>query len=126
MAGLLFVSQAMLEAWSGQGKIAFAGETMTLRQGAGAGRSYTLEPAVRFLDVVGVEGDPHGLVAKVKTDAQLRALGAERMGDSVLLGEVGYDVQSGFLASADAKGGVEAAQRQDAAALARFLVENLS
>jgi hypothetical protein len=126
MAGLLFVSQAMLEAWSGRGKLAFAGDTMTLRQGDGTGHRYTLEPAVRFLDVVGASGDPHGLVAKVKTDTQLRALGAERMGDSVLLGDVGYDVQPGFLASADATAGADAAQRHDAAALARFLLENLS
>lgn len=98
MAGVLFVSQAMLEAWSEQGRIAFAGLTMTVRDGSDAGRSYALDPAVRFLKVVGAERDPHGLVAKVKTEAQLRALGAERLGDSVLLGEVGYEVQPGYLA----------------------------
>ncbi len=107
MAGLLFVSQAVLEAWSEQGKIACSGLTMTVCQGAGAGRSYALDPAVRFLKVVGDETDPHRLVSKVKTDAQLRELGAERLGDSVLLGDVGYEVQPGFL-------------------VARFLLENLA
>ena len=119
MAGLLFVTQEMLEAWSGQGRIAFAGQTMTVREGPGSGLSYTLEPAVRFLEVVGADRDPHGLVAKVKTDAQLRGLGAEQMGDSVLLGDIGYEVQPGFLATPSGR-------RDDAQALARFLLENLS
>jgi hypothetical protein len=126
MAGLLFVSQAMLEVWSGQGKIEFAGNVVTLREGAGSGRSYTLEPAVRFLEAVGGAGDPHGLVTKVKTEAQLRALGAERMGDSVLLGDIGYEVQPGYLMAASAPAGSEAAHRTDAGALARFLLENLA
>ncbi|GEJ57976.1 hypothetical protein [Anaeromyxobacter diazotrophicus] len=125
MAGLLFVSQAMLEAWSGQGRIAFAGQTMSLRAGPGSGRAYALDPAVRFLRVVGAECDPHGLVAKVKTDAQLRALGGQRMGDSVLLGDVAYEVEPGFLAAASAPPAAPE-QRDPAAVLARFLSENLS
>ena len=125
MAGLLFVSQAVLEAWSGQGKIAFTGQIMSLREGPGSGRSYALDPAVRFLKVVGADRDPHGLVAKVKTEAQLRALGGERMGDSVLLGDVGYEVQPGFLATVSAPPGGDPAQRSDPQVLARFLMENL-
>jgi hypothetical protein len=69
--------------------------------------------------VVGADRDPHGLVAKVKTDAQLRGLGAERMGDSVLIDDIGYEVQPGFLATPSGR-------RDDAQALARFLLENLS
>jgi hypothetical protein len=121
MAVVLFVSQAVLEAWSEQGRIAFAGQAMTVREGAGAGRCYALEPAVRFLKVVGADRDPHGLVAKVKTDAQLRALGAERLGDSVLLGEVGYEVQPGYLAQPPPGGSEPANAAQE---LGRLL-ENL-
>jgi hypothetical protein len=142
MAGLLFVSQAMLDARAEQRKIDFQGDVMLLLDGAGKGRSYALEPAIRFLKLVGAEEDPHRLVGKVKTEAQLRSLGAELLGSSVLLGDVGYEVQSGFLA--DAKAGVAGApggagaygggpgeadvekKRADAEALARFLLENLS
>ena len=98
MSGLLFVSQAMLETWAEQGKIDFAGNVLTLVAGGGQGRNYALEPAVRFLKVVGGEEDPHGLVHKVKSLAQLKAIGAEPVGDSCILGETAYEVQPGFLA----------------------------
>jgi hypothetical protein len=98
MGGLLFVSQAMLDTWAEQGKIDFVGHVMTLLAGDGKGRAYQLEPAVRFLKVLGAEVDPHGLVHKVKSCAQLRELGAEPVDDSCILGDVAYEVQPGFLA----------------------------
>jgi len=108
MAGLLFVSQAILDTWAGQGKIDFAGNVMTILAGEGSGRAYSLLPAVRILRVVGADTDPHGLVHKVKAEAQLRELGAELLSDAVVLGEVAYEVEPGFL--------VEAAALQAAAA----------
>jgi hypothetical protein len=98
MSGLLFVSQAMLETWAEQGKIDFAGNVMTLLAGDGKGRTYALEPAVRFLSVVGADQDPHGLVHKVKSVSQLREMGAEPVDDSCILGDTAYEVQPGFLA----------------------------
>jgi hypothetical protein len=98
MAGLLFVSQAMLDSWAEQGKIDFVGNVMTLLAGEGKGRSYALDPAVRFMKVIGAETDPHALLHKVKSAAQLRELGAEPAGDSCILGDVAYEVQPGFLA----------------------------
>jgi hypothetical protein len=102
MAGLLFVSQAMLDSWAEGGKIEFAGNVMTLVSGEGKGRSYALDPAVRFLKVLGADADPNGLLHKVKSAAQLRALGAEPVDDSCILGDVAYEVQPGFLAEASA------------------------
>jgi hypothetical protein len=98
MSGLLFVSQAMLETWAEQGKIDFAGNVLTLLAGEGKGRSYALEPAVRFLKILGADEDPHGLLHKVKSCAQLRELGAEPVDDSCILGDTAYEVQPGFLA----------------------------
>jgi hypothetical protein len=98
MSGLLFVSQAMLETWAEQGKIGFAGNVLTLLAGEGKGRSYALDPAVRFLKVLGADEDPHGLVHKVKSCAQLREMGAEPVDDSCILGDAAYEVQPGFLA----------------------------
>lgn len=102
MAGLLFVSQAMLDSWAGQGKIEFVGNVMTLVSGEGEGRSYALDPAVRFMKVLGADADPNGLLQKVKSAAQLRELEAEPVGDSCILGDVAYEVQPGFLAEASA------------------------
>lgn len=102
MSGLLFVSQAMLDSWAEAGKIDFVGNVMTLLAGEGKGRSYALDPAVRFLKVLGDDRDPNGLLHKVKSLAQLKELGAEPAGDSCILGDVAYEVQPGFLAEAAA------------------------
>jgi hypothetical protein len=98
MPGLLFVSQVALETWVEQRKIEFNGNLMTLVVGEGRGRSYALDPAVLFLKVVNAAHDPNHLIAKVKSEAKLRELGAERLEDSVVLGDVAYEVQPGFLA----------------------------
>jgi hypothetical protein len=102
MSGLLFVSQAMLDSWAEAGKIDFVGNVMTLLAGEGKGRSYALDPAVRFMKVLGDEADPNGLLHKVKSVAQLKDLGADPAGDSCIYGDVGYEVQPGFLAEAAA------------------------
>lgn len=102
MAGLLFVAQAMLDSWAEQGKIDFVGNVMTLLAGEGKGRSYALDPAVRFLKVLGADTDPHQLLRKVKSLSQLKELGGEAVDSSVILGDVGYEVEPGFLAEMSA------------------------
>jgi hypothetical protein len=156
MSGLLFVSQSMLDTWTEQGKIDFVGNVMTLLSGDGKGRSYALEPAARFVKVEGDEADPHQLLRKVKSDAQLREMGAERFEASVIYKDMAYQVEPGFLAEVSALQAAAAAQsqprapapaappagaapgaakampkdlearRQEAEALAKFLLENLS
>lgn len=155
MGGLLFVTQSMLDRWAEQGRIDFVGNVMTLLAGAGKGRRYALEPAARFLSVVGAEADPHGLLEKVKTLTQLRQLGAEPVDDSCILGEVAYETEPGFLAEAAAVRAAQTAvaeaavpadrrpswrpargpalaperlarRREEAEALARFVLESLS
>ncbi len=102
MAGLLFVSQAMIDSWADQGRIDFVGNVMTLHSGEGRGRSYALDPAVRFLALLGAETDPHQLLKKVKSVAQLRELGAEVIDASVVHGDVAYEVEPGYLAEVSA------------------------
>ena len=55
-----------------------------------------MEPAVHVMALVSGP-DEHQLLQKVKTDAQLAALGAERLADSVVAGESAYDVESGYV-----------------------------
>ncbi|HEX9241229.1 MAG TPA: hypothetical protein VF875_02180 [Anaeromyxobacter sp.] len=110
MSGLLFVSQAMLDSWAEVGKIDFVGNVMTLLAGEGKGRSYALDPAVRFMKVLGGEQDPNALLHKVKSLAHLKELGAEPAGDSCILGDFAYEVQPGFLAEASALQAVAAAK----------------
>jgi len=131
--GLLFVSQALLDTWANQGRIGLDGQSIRLLSGQGEGRRYALEPAARFIRVAEGAADVHQLVARVKTLAQVREMGGEALSDSVLLGEVAYEIEPGFLAEGSV---VEAARgsnpldleerRQEAQALARFLLDNLS
>ena len=95
MADYLFVSQEMLDNWLLQGKIDFSGNVMRIR---GDARSYVLEPAVRFVSVPGDIPDTQGLLGKVKTLAQIEEAGGEYFETSVILGDVPYDVQNGFIA----------------------------
>jgi hypothetical protein len=144
--GLLFVSQSLLDAWAVQGRIDLDGTSLALLSGEGQGRRYALEPAARFLRILDGE-DALGLLARVKTIGQIRELGGEAVADSVVVGEVAYQVEPGYLAEASA---VEAAsraspaprsgaapgprglpadledRRREAEALARFLLDNLS
>jgi hypothetical protein len=152
MAGLLFVSQAMIDTWADQGRIDFVGNVMTLLSGAGRDRSYALDPAVRFLALLGAETDPHRLLKKVKSLTQLRELGAEVVDASVVLGDVAYEVEPGYLAEMSALQAAASAQadlvragppgpakpttgplpanlearRKEAEELARFLLDKLS
>jgi hypothetical protein len=155
MSGLLFVSQTMLDSWTEQGKIDFVGNVMTLLSGEGKGRSYALDPAVKFVKVEGDDPDPHQLIRKVKSDAQLREMGADHVDASVIYGDTAYQVEPGFLAEVSVLQAAAAAQvqpraaapgpqpgagpgaqaamprdlearRQEAEALAKFLLENLS
>ena len=145
--GLLFVSQSLLDIWASQGRVDLDVQSITLLSGEGQGRRYALEPAARFLRVAAGGDDPHQLVARVKTLAQIREMGGDALADSVVLGEVAYHVEPGFLAEASV---VEAAgraepdavatplgkpralprdleeRRKEAEALARFLLDNLS
>jgi hypothetical protein len=113
--GLLFVSQALLDTWAEQGRIDLVGNVMTLLVGEGKGRSYALEPAVRFLRVAGGEADPNQLLARVKPLSQLRDMGAEAVADSVVLGDVAYEVEQGFLVEAAAVEAAVSAPREEGA-----------
>jgi hypothetical protein len=89
----VFVSHHMVQQWTEHGyvelddaQLRFAAEQTTV----------TLTPAVRFLRLIEGNHDPHELLGRVKTKAQLATLGAEHYLDSVLLGDVAYVVLEGY------------------------------
>lgn len=131
MSALFFFPQAAVEGWTARGAVEVAAGVLTVQTGPARGQRLSLEPAVRFVAVAGGGVDPNGLTGKVKAAAELKAAGAEVLGDSVLLGEVAYDVQQGFTALAQrVEPQPQAASprekaRNDAAELARFLLNKL-
>lgn len=94
MARHLFIAQQTLATWMDQDKIDFEDNIMTIRAD---GRQFKLIEAVRFVKVEGGDEDTNGLLGKVKTGEQLDCLDAERYRDSVILNEVAYKVQEGFI-----------------------------
>lgn len=94
MSGRLFVPQPQLDRWLEEGQVDVTAEGLHLPDRP---RPLSLEPAFRFLSLLEGE-DGASLLSRVKTEAQLRAMGAEPCGDSVLIGEVAYEVEPGFLA----------------------------
>src|SRR5450432_1826340 len=98
MADYLFVPQSVLDKWSEQARIQVDGDVLTI---LGDGKHFALTSAVRFMKMEAGE-DSAGLLQKVKTTDALKQMGAEHYMESVILGEVAYQVQQGFLADAHA------------------------
>ena len=98
MADYLFVPQSVLDKWSEQGRIAVEGNVLTI---LGENKDFSLTSAVRFMKMEAGD-DTVGLLQKVKTTDALKQMGAEHYMESVILGEVAYQVQQGFLADANA------------------------
>lgn len=131
MSALFFFPQAAVEGWTARGAVEVAAGVLTVQAGSARGQRLALEPAVRFVTVAGGGLDPNGLTGKVKSAAELKAAGAELLGDSVLLGDVAYDVQPGFTALTQRAApepptsSPREKARNDAAELARFLLNKL-
>lgn len=90
----LFISQERLDAWTAEERVDVQGDIMTL---TADGRSFAIRPAVLFTRVSGPEDDPNGLVGTVRDVESLAGIGADHYMSSVILGEIAYDVQDGFL-----------------------------
>jgi hypothetical protein len=89
----LFLPQHTLEEWAAADKADVHDHALLLARDP---TRYPVEPAVHVTALVtGV--DEHTLLRKVRTDAQLQAIGAERLADSVVAGESAYDVVSGYV-----------------------------
>ncbi len=122
---ILFLPQAQLEEWA-------LAEKADLKDGhlvvPGEARPFPVTSAVHFAKVV-TGADERHLLNKVKTEAELAALGAEQMSDSVLLGETAYEVVTGYLLEATVPGARPAGDRATSAEtnlLADFLLNKLS
>lgn len=89
----LFISQKQLDHWIADGKVRLDDDVMSL---PAMGRSFRLRGAVHFASAIG-GADDNGLIGRIKTDEQLAELGAEHYGVSVIIGEIGYECEEGFV-----------------------------
>lgn len=137
-ANRLFVPSALLDAWVSAGRVELQGAELRLCDGSGR---YALEEAALVLREVTGGGDALRLVGRARPTTELTGLGAEILDRSMVLGDVAYDVEPGFLASPGAPGGkVESRaalaalsalsggppkSQSDEELLARYLIEKL-
>jgi hypothetical protein len=92
----VFFPQEALDRWLSDGQVDLAGAELTIRARR---RRYRLVEAVRVLAEVSGQSDAHELVGRVKTVAFLTELGAELLGESMVIGDNAYEVVPGWLGS---------------------------
>jgi len=94
MKNQVFFPQSLLDLLVDADEIELDGQELVLRD---AGYRYKIVEAVRIVGEVPEGSDPRGLTGKVKSRRHLTELGAELLGDSMLIEETAYDVQPGFV-----------------------------
>lgn len=92
----VFFPQEALDRWLVEGRAEIYGSELIIMSER---RRYRLVEAVRVLSEEAGHSDPDELVGKVKTVLYLTELGAELLGDSMVLGENAYRVVAGWLGS---------------------------
>lgn len=90
----LFLSQAVLDRWLGEGRVEVEGEVMTLLPDR---RAFCLKTAVFFQNELTGAGDTPDLLGRVKDLDQLGALGGDYSAGSVIVGDLAYEVAEGFV-----------------------------
>ena len=92
----VFFPQEALDQWLSDDRIELTGTELVIKA---EGRKYRIMEAVRVLGESTGGQDDNEIVGRVKTVAYLTELGAELLGNSMIIGENAYDVVPGFLGS---------------------------
>jgi len=107
----VFFPQEALDRWLSEGQVEIAGSELTIPNER---RRYRLVEAVRVLTEEAGHSDPDELVGQGKTMLYPSELGAELLGDSMVLGENAYRVVAGWLGSPIGSLEEHRAERQEA------------
>jgi hypothetical protein len=89
----VFFPQLALDQWLHEGRVDLFGDQLELKV---QGRRYRIVEAVRVLRLVSEGTDVHDVTGRVKSVAYVRELGAELLGDSMIIGDLAYEVVPGF------------------------------
>lgn len=127
----VFLPQYVLNGWLAAGKAELGSGQLTTKPD---GHRYRVVESVRVLAEVTGGPDSFELVGKVKPLLYVRELGAELLGDSMVLEDNAYDIVLGWVATplpANLGAPVESLDKRprghqaEAEALAQFLARNL-
>lgn len=129
----VFFPQTALDEWVADETIDLSVDELVIRP---EGRRYRIAEAARVLAEVTGGADAYELIGRVKTVGFLEGLGAELLGNSMIIGDNAYEVVRGFLGVpigsfeehvASVRGAQleQIASENDEALLARYLMHNL-
>jgi hypothetical protein len=93
MRNRVFFPQASLDQWAVEGKIELTPTELVI---VSEGRRYDITEVVRVVVEVTASPDPHGIIGKVKSKAELEGIGAEILENSMIIGDNAYDVVPGW------------------------------
>ena len=123
----VFFPRQTLDAWLEEDSVELSIERLTMKS---TGQVYQLTEAIRVLREVSGTPDGGALEGKVKAMADLRELGAEFLGDSMVLGDNAYEIVLGWLGAPEPvrsqSGVVKSGEDQpsEAKLLAEFLLSS--
>jgi hypothetical protein len=118
----MFFPQATIDRWVATGEAALSGSELRLRRD---GTRYKLVDAVRVLGEVTGAPDRFDVSGKVKTVGYMTELGAEVLGDSMVLGDNAFETVIGSLGTPLPRDSRAPAPGSDEELLARFLRRRL-
>jgi len=115
----LFFSQRILDSLIGEGKVKLENNILTLLSGDRP--SFELEPAYRFVRTADGSPDQNHLIGLIRSEREIKAMGAEGYLNSIIYRDVAYEADPGFIGEQQ-----ELMENlSDTDLLARFLLENL-
>lgn len=97
----VFFPQAVVDRWLAIGEAELTGAELWLH---GEQRRYRVVESVRVVKEVTGTPDPFEIVGRVKTFGYVTELGAELLGDSMIIGDNAYETVPGWLGTPLSKG----------------------
>ena len=98
----IFFSQGMLDSMVDAGKIKVDKGVLTMFTGNNP--TFELKQAYRFVKTIDDAADPSGLVGQIRSEAELKELGAEIYMDSIIYRDIAYQADPGYIAEKNAPG----------------------
>ena len=98
----IFFSQGMLDSMVDAGKIKVDKSVLTMLTGDNP--TFELKQAYRFVKTIDGATDPSGLVGQIRSEAELKELGAEIYMDSIIYRDIAYQADPGYIAEKKAAG----------------------
>lgn len=92
----------MLDSMVDAGKIKVDKGVLTML--AGDDPTFALKQAYRFVKTIDDAADPSGLVGQIRSEAELKELGAEIYMDSIIYRDIAYQADPGYIAEKNVPG----------------------